>query len=96
MSDAGHEGLWHKHCESRPPNYSRSPPLMEKRFLPVAEAAQYLGFNPSVVRRMICRGELPVVRFPGRGQGRVVRIDLKELNLLIEKFRDPQQPERRP
>ena len=67
---------------------------MEKRFLSVLEASQFLGFNPAVIRRMISRKQIPVVRFPGRGKRRVVRVDLRELSSLIEKFRDPQRPER--
>ncbi len=50
---------------------------MEKRFLTVAEIAEYLGFKQSAIRKWIRQGRIPFNRFR-----RNIRFDLK----LIEQW----------
>jgi excisionase family DNA binding protein len=52
------------------------------RLLSVPEAAIYLSKTVPALRQMIYRGEVPTVRF-----GRSIRIDIEDLNRLIERHK---------
>jgi excisionase family DNA binding protein len=53
-----------------------------RRLLAVKQAAEYLGRTEAAVRQLIHKRILPVVRFD-----RAVRIDVRELERLIEEYR---------
>jgi excisionase family DNA binding protein len=52
------------------------------RLLNVKQAAEYLGRTESAVRQMIHKRLLPVIRFD-----RAVRIDVRDLDRLIDEYR---------
>jgi len=56
--------------------------LRNKRLLTVAEAAAYLNRSESAVRQLVFKHKLPVIRFD-----RVIRIDVRDLDKLIEESR---------
>ena len=52
------------------------------RLLTVAQAAEYLGRTESAVRQLIHKRRLPVIRFD-----RKIRIDIRDLDHMIEEYR---------
>ena len=54
--------------------------LIEKRWLKVSEAAEYLGIHPKSVYRACSEGMIPCSKVPGIG----VRIDKQDLDALLE------------
>jgi len=52
---------------------------MERRWISVRTASEYLGIHEITVRRLIDRGEIPATKI-----GRSVRVDLKKLNETLE------------
>ena len=52
---------------------------MERRWITVAEAAEYLSIHPVTCRRLIDRDEIPATRV-----GRSVRVDLRKLEALLD------------
>ncbi|MGV5046696.1 helix-turn-helix domain-containing protein [Rhodococcus pyridinivorans] len=54
---------------------------IERRYVTVQEAAEYLGVCDRSVRRYIARGEITGHRLPG---GKLLRIDLDELDRVIQ------------
>jgi excisionase family DNA binding protein len=53
---------------------------IERRWLKVSEAAEYLGLHPKSVYRACSEGIIPCSKVPGIG----VRIDKGELDALLE------------
>jgi excisionase family DNA binding protein len=53
---------------------------IERRWLKVSEAAEYLGLHPKSVYRACSEGTIPCSKVPGIG----VRIDKEELDALLE------------
>ena len=51
---------------------------VERRWITVAEAADYLAIHPVTCRRLIDRDEIPASRI-----GRSVRVDLLKLEALL-------------
>ncbi len=49
--------------------------MLDKRYISVAEAANYLGVSMSAVRKWQRRGQIPFCRFNGS-----IRFDLKKLD----------------
>jgi excisionase family DNA binding protein len=60
----------------------RRPQSTDQRLLTAKQAAVYLGRTESAVRQLIHKRVLPVVRFD-----RVIRIDVRDLDRLIEENR---------
>lgn len=60
----------------------RQTPTDSRRLLNVKEAAEYLGRTNAAIRQLIYKKTLPVVRFD-----RAVRIDVRDLDRLIEENR---------
>jgi len=54
---------------------------IERRWLKVTEAGEYLGLHPKSVYRACCKKHLPYVKAAGIG----IRIDKRELDLLLER-----------
>lgn len=54
--------------------------MIERRFLKIAEVAEYLGLGRSTVWRLVYSKKLPVVRVGG-----AVRVDRKDLDAELEK-----------
>lgn len=54
---------------------------IERRWLKVKEAAEYLGMHEKSVYRACCRRKIPFSKAPGVG----VRIDKRELDALLER-----------
>ncbi len=54
---------------------------IERHWLKVSEAAEYLGLHPKSIYRGCRRGYLPFSRVPGIG----IRIDKRELDGLLKK-----------
>lgn len=52
---------------------------MDRRWITVAETAEYLSLHPVTVRRKIDKNEIPCSRI-----GRTIRIDLKKLEAQME------------
>lgn len=50
-----------------------------RKFVSIAESAEYLGVSPKTIRNMIERGDLPAWRI-GR---KTIRLDLRDLDALI-------------
>ena len=58
---------------------------MERRWITVKEAAQYLGLHEKTIYRLTYKRAIPFAKVPGIG----IRIDLKELDRMLleaEKF----------
>lgn len=56
----------------------------EQMFLKIAEVAKALGISRGYTYDMIRRGQLPAVRFEGRGDRDVIRVPRRALEALIE------------
>lgn len=56
--------------------------MIERRWITVKEASNYLSQHPVTIRRKIDRGEIPASKI-----GRSVRVDLKALDEMLEKQR---------
>jgi excisionase family DNA binding protein len=54
---------------------------IEKRWLKVSEAGEYLGLHPKSVYRACCQRKIPFSKAPGIG----IRIDMRELDSLLER-----------
>jgi excisionase family DNA binding protein len=54
------------------------PTPVPRRYASIAEAAAYLDVSQKTIRRMIAAGEIHGYRFSGR----VLRVDLNELNAI--------------
>ena len=54
---------------------------IERRWLRVSEAGEYLGMHPKSVYRSCSQRKIPFSRAPGIG----VRIDKRELDALLER-----------
>ncbi len=54
---------------------------IERRWLKVSEAGEYLGLHPKSVYRSCSLRKIPCCRVPGIG----VRIDKRELDALLER-----------
>ena len=54
---------------------------IERRWLKVSEAGEYLGLHPKSVYRSCSQRKIPFSRAPGIG----VRIDKRELDALLER-----------
>lgn len=54
---------------------------IERRWLKVSEAGEYLGLHPKSVYRSCSQRKIPFSRVPGIG----VRIDKRELDALLER-----------
>jgi excisionase family DNA binding protein len=52
---------------------------MTRRYISIAEAAEYLGISARTVRRLIAEGQLKAYRI-GKYPGRLIRIDLDEID----------------
>lgn len=63
---------------------STTKPSSERRLRKITEVAERLNCSDDSVWRWIARGELPVVRMPGR----VVRVDERDLKQFIERSRE--------
>ncbi len=61
---------------------SAKPPAAAKRLMTPKEAGEYIGRSESAIRQLIHKQQLPVIRF-----GRNVRIDLKDLDRIIDENR---------
>jgi excisionase family DNA binding protein len=59
----------------------------ERRWITVGETAQLLSLSASGVRKMLNRGLIPCTRL-----GRVVRIDLRELERRLEDQAEGRRP----
>lgn len=57
-------------------------PSTGRRLLTVKEAAEYLGRTEAAVRQLIHKRIIPVVRFD-----RAIRIDVRDLDRLIQEYR---------
>jgi excisionase family DNA binding protein len=55
---------------------------LQSRLLTIKQAAEYLGVSISSVRRMIQKGEVPVVRYGPNGPN---LIDIRDLDKWIER-----------
>jgi len=58
---------------------------MERRWLKVREAAQYLGINPKTLYDLLGKGEITHVRRKGIG----IRVDKTKLDELMESSEIP-------
>ncbi|MFQ5946731.1 MAG: excisionase family DNA-binding protein [Anaerolineae bacterium] len=56
------------------------------RLMTMREAAQYLAVSYWTVRTWVENGKLPAVRLPGGGK--LLRIEVEELDRLVERCRD--------
>jgi len=54
---------------------------IERRWLKVSEAGEYLGLHPKSIYRSCSQRKIPFSRAPGIG----VRIDKRELDALLER-----------
>lgn len=54
---------------------------IERRWLKVSEASEYLGLHPKSIYRACCQRKIPFTKAPGIG----VRIDKRELDALLER-----------
>lgn len=54
---------------------------VERRWLKVSEAAEYIGLHPKSLYRSCSRRKIPYSKVPGIG----VRIDKRELDALLER-----------
>ena len=52
---------------------------MQRRWISVKDAAEYLAIHPVTCRRLIDRGKIPAIKI-----GRSVRVDLKALDKKLE------------
>jgi excisionase family DNA binding protein len=52
------------------------------RLLNTDEAAEYLGVSAPMIRRLIARGEIPVVRI-----GRRLLVDRNDIDVVVEKWK---------
>jgi excisionase family DNA binding protein len=53
--------------------------VRHRRLLPIGVAADYLGVSRATVERLVCRGELPIVKVAG-----TTRYDVEDLDDYIE------------
>ena len=53
---------------------------MDRRWITILEAAQYLSIHPVTCRRLLDRNKIPGTRF-----GRNIRVDLKKLTEQLER-----------
>jgi excisionase family DNA binding protein len=60
-----------------------------KRLLTVAETAEYLGRTEGAIRKLILRREISFVK-----HGRVIRLDVRELDRWIDNDTVPAEPGR--
>jgi excisionase family DNA binding protein len=58
-----------------------------RRLVSVAEAAEVLGLSVASIRRLVRTGTLPAVRLTRR-----LRIDVRDLDRLVEQAKDPYSP----
>ena len=56
---------------------------IERRWLKIREAAEYLGLHPKSLYRACARRKIPHVKAPGVG----LRVDKRELDLMLERQR---------
>jgi excisionase family DNA binding protein len=54
---------------------------IEKRWLRVREAGEYLGLHPKSIYRACCQRKIPFSKVPGIG----VRIDKRRLDAVLER-----------
>jgi|GEM_PF-1534264 excisionase family DNA binding protein len=54
---------------------------IERRWLRVSEAGEYLGLHPKSIYRACCQRKIPFSKVPGIG----VRIDKRRLDALLER-----------
>jgi len=59
--------------------------MPERRWITVAEVAEYLSLHPVTVRRLIDKGQIPSSRV-----GRNVRIDMRKLTEQLENEKNSQ------
>lgn len=57
---------------------------MERRWLKVREAAQYLGMNPKTLYDLIAKGEIVHSRPRIKGVRIGIRLDVKKLDEILE------------
>lgn len=57
---------------------------MERRWISVRTASEYLGIHEVTIRRLIDHGKIPAMKI-----GRTIRVDLKKLNGQLERGMDP-------
>jgi excisionase family DNA binding protein len=67
--------------------------VTRRRYITVAEAAEYLQISDRTVRRLIADGELNGYRM-GRS-GRVIRVDLNEIDEQLMRPMNPPPQQRR-
>lgn len=67
--------------------------MTRRRYITVAEAAEYLQISDRTVRRLIADGELNGYRM-GRS-GRVIRVDLNEIDEQLMRPMNPPPQQRR-
>ena len=60
--------------------------MVAPRLLTMRQAAEYLGVSYWTVRSWVESGKLRAVRLPG--DGRLIRIEIAELDRLVEECRD--------
>lgn len=64
---------------------------IERRWLKVSEAGEYLGLHPKSIYRACSQGKIPFSKVPGIG----LRIDKQELDELLEQEGfDPRESDR--
>ncbi len=63
-----------------------SPSQIRPRLLSIGDAATYLGRSDGAVRELIFRGRLPAVKIDRR-----VQVDIRDLEMLIEKSKVVEQ-----
>ncbi len=60
--------------------------VVARRLLTMGQAAEYLGVSYWTIRSWVESGKLRAVRLPG--DGRLIRIEIAELDRLVEECRD--------
>lgn len=60
-------------------NSAKSP---QPRLMTAAQAGEYIGRTESAIRQLIHKRQIPIVRF-----GRNVRVDVRDLDNLIEEYK---------
>ncbi len=70
------------------PGSVRAPtrPVVARRLLTMGQAAEYLAVSYWSIRSWVESGKLRAVRLPG--DGRLIRIEIAELDRLVEECRD--------
>ena len=68
---------------------TREAPAVSRRYISIAEAAEYLGISTKFVRNLIMEGEIKGYRIGSYARHRTLRVDLDEID---EKLMQPVSP----